>query len=129
MADDLPTDVEQQVLLAVWRLEEGEDGAYGAPVRDELERTAGRSVSAGAVYTTLVRLEKKGWLRSSMGEPTPERGGKAKRFFVITEEGVGALQDAREVMERLWEGLDGTGLDAGGTVVRGTDAADAGGVA
>jgi len=76
VADDLPTDVEQQMLLVVWRL--GDD-AYGVTIRDELERAAGRSVTAGAVYTTLVRLEQKGWLRSSMGDPTPERGGKSKR--------------------------------------------------
>jgi DNA-binding PadR family transcriptional regulator len=103
MSHDLPTDVEQQVLLTVWRLDEG---AYGVPVRDELERVAGRSVSAGAVYTTLVRMEAKGWLTSSMGEPTAERGGKAKRFFRITPYGVEAVGRARGVLERLWEGLD-----------------------
>ncbi|MGD2070161.1 MAG: helix-turn-helix transcriptional regulator [Gemmatimonadota bacterium] len=103
MSGDLPSDVEQQVMLAVWRLG---DEAYGVPVRDELERTAGREVTAGAVYTTLVRLEKKGWLRSSMGDPTPERGGKAKRFFRVTSDGVEALGAARAVMERLWDGLE-----------------------
>lgn len=103
MSDDLPSDVEQQVLLAVWRL--GEE-AYGVPVRDELERTAGRQVSAGAVYTTLVRLEKKGWLGSSMGDPTPERGGKAKRYFRITDDGIESLRAARAVMDRLWDGLE-----------------------
>ncbi len=102
MSGDLPSDVEQQVLLAVWRLG---DEAYGVPVRDELEETAGREVTAGAVYTTLVRLEKKGWLRSSMGDPTPERGGKAKRFFRITADGMESLRAARAVMERLWDGL------------------------
>jgi DNA-binding PadR family transcriptional regulator len=103
VADDLPSDVEQHVLLAVWRLA---DEAYGVTVRDELEATAGRGVTAGALYTTLVRLEKKGWLRSTMGDPTPERGGKSKRFFRITGSGVAALHEARSVMERLWEGLD-----------------------
>lgn len=103
MPDDLPTDVEQQVLLAVWRL--GEE-AYGVPVREELEDVAGRSVSAGAVYATLIRLEKKGWLRSSMGDPTPERGGKAKRFFRITPGGRAAVREARRVLQRLWDGLE-----------------------
>lgn len=106
MPDDLPTDVEQQVLLAVWRL--GDD-AYGVPVRDELERVAGREVTAGAVYATLVRLEEKGWLDSSMGDPTPQRGGKAKRYFAITAEGMAAVRDARAVLERLWDGLEGRG--------------------
>lgn len=105
-SDELPSDVEQQVLLAVWRLA---DEAYGVTIRDELERTAGRVVTAGAVYTTLVRLEKKGWLRSTMGDPTPERGGKAKRYFGITGEGVVALKRARAVLDRLWAGLDAPG--------------------
>lgn len=104
MSDDLPSDVEQQVLLAVWRLG---DEAYGVPVRDELERVAGRTVTAGAVYATLIRLEQKGWVRSSMGDPTPERGGKAKRFFRITSDGVEAVRDARAVLDRLWDGLEG----------------------
>jgi PadR family transcriptional regulator, regulatory protein PadR len=101
--DDLPTDVEQQMLLVVWRLDED---AYGVTIRDELERTAGRSVTAGAVYTTLVRLEQKGWLSSSMGDPTPARGGKSKRFFRITPTGVAAVEGARAVLDRLWQGLD-----------------------
>ncbi|MGD8321772.1 MAG: PadR family transcriptional regulator, partial [Gemmatimonadota bacterium] len=91
MAPDLPSDFEQQVLLAVWRL--GEE-AYGAAVRDELEARTGRDVAQGAVYVTLVRLEKKGLLRSRMADPTPVRGGKAKRYFRITPEG---MEGAREV--------------------------------
>jgi DNA-binding PadR family transcriptional regulator len=107
MSEKHPTDVEQQILLAVWRLE---DEAYGVPIQDELERLTGRTVTAGALYTTLVRLEAKGWLRSSMGDPTPERGGKAKRYFSITPSGARALQVAREAMDRLWEGLDAAAL-------------------
>lgn len=103
MSHDLPSDVEQQILLVVWRL--GEE-AYGVPIRDELERLTGRSVSAGAIYTTLVRLERKGWLQSSMGDPSPERGGKAKRFFSVTADGAGALKESREVMARLWDGIE-----------------------
>ncbi|UCC26737.1 MAG: helix-turn-helix transcriptional regulator [Gemmatimonadales bacterium] len=102
MPPDLPSDFEQQVLLAVWRL----DGdAYGASVCDELEGRLGRPVSQGAVYTTLVRLEKKGSLRSRMSDPTPVRGGKAKRYFLITEAGRQGVQEARAAMDRLWEGL------------------------
>lgn len=102
MAPNIPSDFEQQVLLAVWRLG---DGAYGASVRDELEQRTGRDVTQGAVYVTLVRLEKKGMLRSSMSDPTPVRGGKAKRYFEILPAGMEGLMAAREVMERLWEGL------------------------
>jgi PadR family transcriptional regulator PadR len=103
MTVGLPSDAEQQVLLAVWRLGEN---AYGVPVRDELERLAERSLPAGAVYTSLVRLEHKGWLSSSMGNPTPERGGKSKRFFQITGEGMRVLHTARSHMDRLWDGLE-----------------------
>lgn len=102
MATHLPGDFEQRVLLAVWRL--GAD-AYGATVRDELEDRMGHGVSRGAVYTTLVRLEKKELLRSRMSDPTPVRGGKAKRLFRITAEGREGVEAARGAMNRLWEGL------------------------
>lgn len=112
MAPDLPGDFEQQVLLAVWRLGEK---AYGTPVRAELEGRTGREVSHGAVYTTLVRLEKKGLLRSSMSDPTPVRGGKAKRYFRITAEGRQGVAAARAAMDRLWDGLpDPAAGEAGG---------------
>ena len=102
MPPTVPSDFEQQVLLAVWRLG---DRAYGATVRDELETRTGRTIAQGAVYVTLVRLEKKGYLRSRLANPTPVRGGKAKRFFVIQPEGIAGVKAARTAMERLWEGL------------------------
>ena len=102
MAPNIPSDFEQQVLLAVWQL--GDD-AYGASVRDELESRTGRKLAQGAVYVTLVRLEKKALLRSRMSDPTPVRGGKAKRFFAITEVGMAGVRDARATMDRLWNGL------------------------
>ena len=102
MPPDLPSDFEQQVLLAVWQRD---DDAYGTTVRDELEKRTGREISQGAVYTTLVRLEKKGLLRSRMSDPTPVRGGKAKRLFAITSAGMTGVQEARAAMDRLWEGL------------------------
>jgi len=105
MPPDLPSDFEQQVLLAVWQ--RGND-AYGTTVRDELEARTGREVSQGAVYTTLVRLEKKGLLASRMSDPTPVRGGKAKRFFRITADGRAGVEAARAAMDRLWDGLSTT---------------------
>ena len=98
----MPSDFEQQVLLAVWRL--GEQ-AYGASVRDELEARTGRELAQGAVYVTLVRLEKKGLLLSRLADPTPVRGGKAKRYFEITSQGVAGVQAVRRTMDKLWEGL------------------------
>jgi DNA-binding PadR family transcriptional regulator len=105
MAKGLPSDFEQQVLLAVWRLG---DGAYGGSVREELETRTGRDVAQGAVYITLVRLEKKGLLRSRLSDPTPVRGGKAKRVFEILPAGMQGVQAAREAMDRLWDGLPKT---------------------
>lgn len=102
MPPGIPSDFEQQVLLAVWRLG---DRAYGASVRDELEGRTGREIAQGAVYVTLVRLEKKGLLRSRLSDPTPVRGGKAKRYFEILPAGIEGVQAARETMDRLWEGL------------------------
>jgi len=105
MASKLPSDFEQHVLLAVWRLG---DGAYGASVREELESRTGRAIAQGAVYVTLMRLEKKGLLRSRLADPTPVRGGKAKRFFHILPAGIEGVQAAREAMDRLWDGLPDT---------------------
>lgn len=102
MAPSTPSDFEQQVLLAVWQLGAN---AYGATVRDEIETRTRRDVAQGAVYVTLVRLEKKGLLRSRMSDPTPVRGGKAKRFFAITEAGMAGVRDARTMMDSLWAGL------------------------
>lgn len=102
MTSGIPRSFEQQVLLAVWRLGER---AYGATVRDEIESATGREVTQGAVYVTLVRLEKKGWLRSRLSDPTPVRGGKAKRYFEILPDGVAGLKAAREAMDRLWDGV------------------------
>lgn len=105
MAGTKPSDFEQHVLLAVWRL--GNE-AYGASVRDELESKTGREIAQGAVYITLVRLEKKGLLHSHLSDPTPVRGGKAKRLFDITSAGVAGVQAARQAMDRLWDGLPET---------------------
>jgi len=95
-------DLEELVLLAVLRL--GGD-AYGASIRAELRVQAERSVSISTIYVTLMRLEEKGLVRTWMGEPTRERGGKAKRYFEVLPEGVAALVASREVRARLWQGV------------------------
>ncbi len=95
-------DLEQLVLLAVMRL--GED-AYAVSVRDEIRGRAGRPVSRGAVYVTLDRLERKGLLTSGMGEPTPERGGKAKRLFSLEPDGVAALRASLGEIRSMTAGL------------------------
>ena len=114
MADaKIPGDFEQQVLLAAWRLG---SRAYGASVREELEVRAGREVAQGAVYVTLVRLEKKGLVRSRLSDPTPVRGGKAKRYFEITPQGIAGVQSARQAMDSLWDGLPDAGAAKGESV-------------
>ncbi len=95
-------DLEELALLAVLRL--GAD-AYGARIKEELEARAGRSVSISTIYVTLMRLEEKGMARSWKGDPSGERGGKARRHFEVKPEGVAALEATRAVRERMWEGL------------------------
>jgi PadR family transcriptional regulator len=76
--------------------------AYAVPIREFLEERTGRSVARGALYTTLQRMEAKGYLSSRMGEPTPERGGRAKRFWTVTPTGIAALQASRDALVSLW---------------------------
>jgi DNA-binding PadR family transcriptional regulator len=94
---------EMMVMLAILHL--GDD-AYAVSIRTGIEERAGRPVSRGAVYITLRRLSDKGYLASWWGEPTPERGGKAKRHYTITEAGLEALQHSREAMRSMWRGLE-----------------------
>jgi PadR family transcriptional regulator PadR len=96
-------DLEELVLLSVLRL--GND-AHGGAVRDMLRTQAGRRLSVSTVYVTLLRLEEKGYVRSWMGESTPERGGKAKRHFEIRPEGRRALELVRSVRDRMWKAVE-----------------------
>jgi DNA-binding PadR family transcriptional regulator len=98
---------EQMVLLAVAHLR---DAVYAIPIVDEIERRTGRSVARAAVYITLRRLEEKGFVSSWMGEPTPERGGKARRYVKLEPAGARALRDARSAAEQMWRGLDPASL-------------------
>ena len=94
---------EQMVLLAIVHLK---SDVYGVPIVDERERRTGRAVSPAAVYVTLRRLEQKGLLSSSMSDPTPERGGKARRCVKVTDAGLESLRASRQVLDRMWKGLD-----------------------
>jgi DNA-binding PadR family transcriptional regulator len=95
-------ELEQIVMLALARLE---GDAYGMSIRREIEQRAGRNVAIGAVYSTLERLEEKGYLRTIDRNAGPERDGRARRFFELTKSGVDALQAAGEVQDRMWAGL------------------------
>ena len=94
---------EQLILLAILRLH---DDAYGVTIREELAKRAGRTVAPGAMYTALERLETKGLIKSRMSDPTPQRGGRAKRLVTVTAAGMKALTRAVGAYERLLDGLD-----------------------
>ena len=103
MGKDFLGEFETVVLLALARLEEG---AYAVSVHNEVFEETGRSVSIPAVYITLSRLEKKGMVTSWKGDPSPQRGGRAKRYFRLEPDGFRQLGQSREMMARLWEGLN-----------------------
>lgn len=94
---------ERTIVLALLRLE---DRAYGVTVRQEIEFRIKRDVSFGAVYATLNRLETKGYVKSHYGDPTPERGGRSKRFFSVTAKGIAAVNRMQRTLKSMTEGLD-----------------------
>ena len=105
---DFLGDLEQMILLAILRLD---DGAHAPAVARVLEESAGRTVSRGALYTTLNRLEKKGlvqWNVEEISSLAASRGGYPKRRFELTEAGIEALRVTQEALSNLSEGLEGT---------------------
>jgi len=94
---------EQMVLLAVLRLG---DSAYAVTIRQEIEARTGRAASRGAIYITLDRLEKKGYLVSRLADATAERGGKSKRFYEVQPVGAAALRESWGAMRKMWEGME-----------------------
>lgn len=93
---------EQQILFALMHL--GAD-AYGLTIREQIEARTGRPISAGALYTALDRLEKRGMVSSRLGDPTPQRGGKRKRLYTVESAGERALTQAYESLELMANGL------------------------
>jgi len=93
---------EQFLLLSILKLG---DNAYGSSIRQLLADTIGRDVTIGALYTTLERLDKKGLLDSHMGEATPERGGRAKKYFKVTAKGQHALTRSKRALTSMWENV------------------------
>src|SRR5690242_11458020 len=93
---------ELMVLLAVLRLDEE---AYGVPVADEVERALGREVAAASVYAALERLTRKGLVTFRLGESTPERGGRARKYFTVTPLGIREARVAQSALTTLWRGL------------------------
>jgi DNA-binding PadR family transcriptional regulator len=100
---------ELMILLAVISLG---DGAYGVPISRAIEKHRGREVAVGSVYAALERLEAKGLVESQLGDPTPERGGKARRYFRVTREGLRQVHETRRVLTKLWRAIPDLKLDA-----------------
>ena len=98
---------EQVVLLAILRVGEG---AYGVAIHREIARCTGRDPAPGALYTTLDRLEDKRLVTSRYGDPSAKRGGRAKRYFAVTQDGVRAVARAQRGYQRLLKGLSLPGL-------------------
>ena len=113
MTRDALGEVEHLILLAIVRLGEG---AYGVTIRHEIEERSGREVAIGALYTSLDRLERKGFVRSSLSEPTPERGGRSKRCYRLEALGERALQESAVTARRI---LDVVAEAWGGELPRG----------
>ena len=96
------SDFELIAILVLLRL--GED-AYGVPIAREIEEQTKREVKLGSVYAALERLEEKGFVASELGQPTQERGGRAKRYFHITQQGMREVRETRRTLIRLWQGI------------------------
>jgi DNA-binding PadR family transcriptional regulator len=97
---------EHLLLLAVLQCQQDDTDAYTVPIRQLLVERTGRTVARGAVHTSLDRLETKGLLTSTMGEPVAIRGGRARRYYTVTPRGIRALQHARSAVVTLSAGLD-----------------------
>jgi PadR family transcriptional regulator PadR len=101
---------EFELMLLLTLIHLGDD-AYGVPLSKELALRRGRDVSVGSVYAALDRLELKGLIASNLGESTPERGGRAKRYFRVTRQGLRSVHETRKVLNKLWKSLPSAGED------------------
>lgn len=93
---------EEMLLLTVWRLQ---DKAYGVTIREQLYNITGKTWAFGALFVSLDRLNKKGFLTSQLSAPTPERGGRSKRMYRVTPKGLQVLVEIRKIQEAMWEGI------------------------
>ena len=99
--------IEEILLVAVWRLT---DNAYGVTIRDEISRLTGQDWTLGAIYVPLDKLTRKGLLRKETSDPTPERGGRSRCLYRLTEQGRSALREIRDVSRAIWDGIPDAAL-------------------
>jgi PadR family transcriptional regulator PadR len=93
--------VDELILIAIWKLGKN---AYGMAIREEIARATGVNWLLGAIYGPLARLHRQGLVASAKGEPTPERGGRAKVYYELTPAGMTALRKIRKVNAEIWKG-------------------------
>ena len=105
------TKMEERVLIGIWKLG---DEAYGVNIQRYLRRMTGKSVVYGTLYTTFEQLVRKGYINKRFGEPTAVRGGKSKIYFIITDKGLKALEQAYENQSIMWEGITADSFRGGG---------------
>lgn len=94
--------IEEIILLAIWRLDQT---AYGMAIREEVIKATGKKWLLGAIYAPLGRLQKNGYVTSAKGEPSPERGGRAKVYYCLTKKGKEALIEVYRVNTRIWRDI------------------------
>ena len=90
------------LLLAIWRLK---DNAYGITIQKEVQKRSGKKLTFGGLWVALDILYQKGLVTKRMADPTPERGGRSKIYYSLTDEGLEALQQVKDLNQSLWEGL------------------------
>ena len=99
---------EELIMLSIWRLK---TDAYCVPILHEAQKHTAKKWTLSGIYIPLGRLEKKGYVESHFGDPTPERGGKRKRFYRITPAGFKALKEVKSIEKSMWEGLSEASLE------------------
>jgi DNA-binding PadR family transcriptional regulator len=99
---------EEIVLLAIWQLG---DNAYGVTIREYIGKVTGKYWSIGSIYVPLDRLTEKGFIKPYQGEAIEKRGGRSKRMFELTSEGMQALEEIRRVQDTLWKGFPRLAVD------------------
>ncbi len=93
---------EELIMLAIWRLK---DEAYCLEIMEQAEKDTGKNWTLGGIYALLNRLEKNGYIQSKFGPPTPERGGKSKRYYEVTPKGLAELKEIKKIELNIWRGL------------------------
>lgn len=101
---------ETAILLAILRLEKD---AYGVAIKEEVSKFIGKKISYGTLYSYLDQLFRKGFLAKSLGDPTPERGGRRKIFYKVTKKGIHAMESAYALQKMIWEELSEISFDKG----------------